>query len=87
MRFCGIDLHLDNSVVVVTDETDKVLVSKRCPNDLQKILAKLAPHRGELAGVVVESTCATVGLDLHNHSAEIVCHSCNNPRNSAANCL
>lgn len=56
MRFCGIDLHSNNSVVVVTDETDKVLVSRRCPNDLEKVLALLAPHRGELAGVVVEST-------------------------------
>jgi transposase len=42
--------------VVVTDETDKVLLSRRCPNDLQKILAFLAPHREELTGVVVEST-------------------------------
>jgi transposase len=41
---------------VVADETDKVLVSRRCPNDLQKILALLAPHRNELAGIVVEST-------------------------------
>lgn len=56
MRFCGIDLHSNNSVVVVTDEADKVLVSRRCPNDLQTILALLAPHRDELAGVVVEST-------------------------------
>jgi transposase len=56
MRFCGIDLHSNNSVVVVTDETDKVLLSRRCPNDLQKILAFLAPHREELTGVVVEST-------------------------------
>ncbi len=56
MRFCGIDLHSNNSVVVVTDETDKVLVSRRCPNDLSKILALLAPHRDELSGVVVEST-------------------------------
>lgn len=56
MRFCGIDLHSNNSVVVVTDETDKVLVSRRCPNDLSKILALLAPYRDELSGVVVEST-------------------------------
>jgi transposase len=41
---------------LVTDETDKVLSTKRCPNDLSKILALLAPHRDELAGVVVEST-------------------------------
>lgn len=56
MRFCGIDLHSNNSVVVVTDDTDKVLLSRRCPNDLSKVLALLAPHRDELAGVVVEST-------------------------------
>ena len=56
MRFCGIDLHSNNSVVVVTDETDKVLLSRRCPNDLSTILTLLAPHRGELTGVVVEST-------------------------------
>lgn len=56
MRYCGIDLHSNNSVVVVTDETDKVLLSRRCPNELAKILELLAPHRIELAGVVVEST-------------------------------
>jgi transposase len=56
MRYCGIDLHSNNSVVVVTDEADKVLLSRRCPNDLPTILALLAPHRDELAGVVVEST-------------------------------
>lgn len=56
MKFCGIDLHSNNSVVVVTDETDRVLVSRRCPNELTPIIAHLDPHRDELAGVVVEST-------------------------------
>lgn len=56
MRFCGIDLHSNNSVVVVTDETDKALLSRRCPNDLSEILALLASYRNERAGVVVEST-------------------------------
>jgi transposase len=42
--------------VVVIDETDKILVRRRCPNDLQRILALLAPYRDDLAGVVVEST-------------------------------
>jgi transposase len=40
----------------MTDETDKVLLSRRCPNDLAKVLALLTLHRDELAGVVVEST-------------------------------
>ncbi|MGF6487788.1 IS110 family transposase [Pseudomonas frederiksbergensis] len=56
MKFCGIDLHSNNSVVVVTDETDRVLLSRRCPKELTKILPLLEPHRAELLGVVVEST-------------------------------
>jgi len=56
MKYSGIDLHSNNSVVVVSDEADRVLVRQRLPNDLAKILAVLAPHREELAGVVVEST-------------------------------
>ncbi|WLI15020.1 transposase [Pseudomonas sp. FP603] len=56
MKFCGIDLHSNNSVVVVTDETDRVLVSRRCPNELPIIIGLLEPHRAELLGVVVEST-------------------------------
>jgi transposase len=55
-KYSGIDLHSNNSVVVVTDETDRIIVEKRMPNDLQGILALLAPHREELVGVVVEST-------------------------------
>jgi transposase len=35
---------------------DKVLASRRCPNDLSRIVAMLEPHKAELAGVVVEST-------------------------------
>ena len=56
MKFCGIDLHSNNSGVVVTDEADHILVSRRCPNDLSKILATLEPHRANLHAVVVEST-------------------------------
>lgn len=56
MKFCGIDLHSNNSVVVITDEADRILLSRRCPNDLAKIILLLEPHRAELEGVVVEST-------------------------------
>ena len=34
MKFCGIDLHSNNSVLVITDEMDKRLVTRRCPNDI-----------------------------------------------------
>jgi transposase len=56
MKFSGIDLHSNNSVVVVSDEEDRIVYQKRLPNSLEQIVAALAPYRGELAGVVVEST-------------------------------
>jgi transposase len=56
MKFSGIDLHSNNSVVVVSDEEDRVVFERRLPNDLRQIMAALAPHREELAGVVIEST-------------------------------
>ena len=56
MKFSGIDLHSNNSVVVVSDEEDRIVYQKRLPNDLEQIRAALAPYRDELVGVVVEST-------------------------------
>ena len=55
-KYSGIDLHSNNSVVVVIDENDRVLCERRVPNNLEQIVALLAPHRGDLKGVVVEST-------------------------------
>ena len=56
VKYSGIDLHSNNSVVVVSDDVDRVLVRRRVPNDAAAILALLAAHRDELVGVVVEST-------------------------------
>ena len=56
MKFSGIDLHSNNSVVVVSDEEDRVVFQRRLPNVLVEIVASLAPYREELKGVVVEST-------------------------------
>lgn len=56
MLFCGIDLHSNNSFVVVSDDSDKVLLSKRLPNNLMDVCAALGPYRQELSGIVVEST-------------------------------
>jgi transposase len=55
-KFIGIDLHSNNSVVVVSDEEDRVIYQKRMANDLKLIEVALAPHRDETVGVVVEST-------------------------------
>jgi transposase len=56
MNYSGIDLHSNNSVIVVSDEADRILCRRRVPNELGMVLALLEPHRAELAGVVVEST-------------------------------
>ncbi|OGB25600.1 MAG: hypothetical protein A3I66_13455 [Burkholderiales bacterium RIFCSPLOWO2_02_FULL_57_36] len=56
MLFCGIDLHSNNSFLVISDEHDKVLYSKRHPNNLEEICAVLSPYKTNLFGVVVEST-------------------------------
>lgn len=56
MKYCGIDLHSNNSVVVVTDQEDRSVLQKRLPNDLGQIRAALEPYGEELVGIVVEST-------------------------------
>ena len=55
-HYCGIDLHSNNHVVVVIDETDKRVYEKRLNNDLNLTLKALDPYRYTLQGVAVEST-------------------------------
>jgi transposase len=52
----GIDLHSNNSVLVLIDEEDRVIYEKRLKSDLTLILHELSPFRKKLAGLVVEST-------------------------------
>ncbi|WP_226661828.1 IS110 family transposase [Microbulbifer aggregans] len=54
--YCGIDLHSNNSVVVVIDEQDKPILSKKCANDISVINGQLAPFSEDIQTVVVEST-------------------------------
>ncbi len=56
MKYSGIDLHSNNSVIVVSDEADRIVCKRRVPNELGAVLGVLEAHRAELAGVVVEST-------------------------------
>jgi len=56
MKYCGIDLHSNNSVVIVSDDEDRIVLQKRLANDLGQIRGVLEPHRDELVGIVVEST-------------------------------
>jgi transposase len=54
--YAAIDLHSNNSVLVILDEQDRVLYEKRLPNDLRLILGALGPYRERVQGVAVEST-------------------------------
>ena len=37
-KFIGIDLHSNNSVVMVGDDDDRIVYQKRLPNDLARSL-------------------------------------------------
>src|SRR5215208_5309713 len=52
----GIDLHANNSVVVLLNEQDQRIYHKRLPNDLATIVEQLAPYHADIEGLVVEST-------------------------------
>jgi transposase len=52
----GIDLHANNSMIVLLDDQDQVVLHKRLPNQLDIILHYLASYRTEIVGLVVEST-------------------------------
>lgn len=54
--YAAIDLHSNNSVLVVTDGEDHVVFAKRLRNDLQLILAALRGCPGAIQAVAVEST-------------------------------
>jgi transposase len=52
----GIDLHSNNNVVALSDEADQVVYRKRLSNDVETVLAALAPYQDAIGGLVVEST-------------------------------
>jgi transposase len=45
----GIDLHANNSVIVLLNEQDEVIYRKRLSNDQPTILEQLAPYHTEMA--------------------------------------
>jgi len=54
--YAAIDLHSNNSVLCVLDETDRIVFSKRLPNNLAAIEQALRDCPGQITGVAVEST-------------------------------
>ena len=54
--YCGIDLHSNNSVIVLLDEADKVIYQKKLNNDLELILQQLSIFIDEIVAIAIEST-------------------------------
>ena len=54
--FAAIDLHSNNGVLTVIDETDRVLRQRKLSNQIEKFAKELEPFRESLQGVAVEST-------------------------------
>jgi transposase len=54
--YCGIDLHSNNSVIVILDEVDKVIYQKKLNNDLDTILQQLSVFADDLIAIAIEST-------------------------------
>ena len=52
----AVDLHSNQSFLVLIDEKDQTVWRGRVNNDLELVLLALAPYREQIAGVAVEST-------------------------------
>ena len=54
--YAAIDLHSNNSVLVVINENDRIVLEVRLRNELPCILGSLAPYREAIEAIAVEST-------------------------------
>ena len=54
--YCGIDLHSNNSVIVILDEEDKVIYQKKLCNQLVIILQQLSVFKEHIVAIAIEST-------------------------------
>lgn len=52
----AIDLHANNNVFAIIDETGKKIITKKLSNDSQVIINFIKPYKYDLAGIAVEST-------------------------------
>jgi hypothetical protein len=54
--YAAVDLHSNQSVLVLIDERDQQVWKGRLANDLELILRALMPYRKQVSAVAVEST-------------------------------
>jgi transposase len=55
-HYAGMDLHSNNTVVVIIDQDEKWVAKHRLKNDLSTIIEFCKPFKASLSGIVVEST-------------------------------
>lgn len=70
----GIDLHSNNALYGLMDESGRRLVHKRLPCDLPAILQLLAPYKERISTVAIESTYNWYWLadGLRDHGYQVV---------------
>jgi transposase len=54
--YAAVDLHSNNGVLAVIDDTDRVLRQRRMANKVELFVNELEPFRATLQGIAVEST-------------------------------
>lgn len=54
--YVGIDLHSSNNYIGIMNMKSERIVSRRLPNDKEKILMALRPFKEQIRGIAVEST-------------------------------
>ena len=54
--YCGIDLHSNNSVIVILDEADTVIYQKKLSNQIDVILEQLSVFKDRIIAIAIEST-------------------------------
>jgi len=54
--YAAVDLHSNQSVLVLIDERDQQVWKGRLANDLELIFMALMPYRKQVSAVAVEST-------------------------------
>ena len=54
--YVGIDLHSSNSYIGILSRDSERIMSRRLPNDKEKILMALSPFKKQISGIAIEST-------------------------------
>jgi len=63
--YCGIDLHSNNSVVVILDEKDKVNYQKKLDNNLALILQQLSIYKSKISAIIFGVKSLSSGSSLY----------------------